>query len=623
MKAEEYGAKDIQVLEGLAAVRKRPSMYIGDTSTGGLHHLVYEVIDNSIDEVLAGFCDEIRLFIHPDGNITVEDNGRGIPIGIHEEYGISAMEVVMTKLHAGGKFDHKSYKVSGGLHGVGISVVNALSERLEVVVKREGKEIFQRYERGEPEPPITIGPSTEHGTTVTFKPDPDVFEVLDFNFDLLSNKLRELAFLNKSTKISIYDKRSGERSDFKYDGGTVAFVEYLNRNKNVFHSPIHFEKEVEDVYVEVAMQYNTSYTENVLSFANNVNTIEGGMHLSGFKSGLTRTINDYARKSGSKARLVGEDTREGLCAVLSVRLKEPKFEGQTKTKLGNTEAKGVVESVVGEYLAEYLEEHPKDASKILGKITSASHAREAAKNAKELTRRKNEVGISLPGKLSSCSSKDPSECEIYIVEGESAGGSAKQGRDRKFQAILPLKGKILNVEKSRLDKMLKNTEIRSMIAVIGAGVGEDFEIDKIRYHKIIIMTDADVDGAHIRTLLLTFFYRYMRPLIEGGCLYIAQPPLYRVKKGKEGRYAYDDDDLHSILEKFNGADIQRYKGLGEMNPDQLWKTTMDPEARKMKKVRLEDAIEADEIFTILMGEKVEPRRRFIQQHSKEVLNLDI
>ncbi len=623
-----YGAKDIQVLEGLSPVRKRPGMYIGDTSSGGLHHLVYEVVDNSIDEALAGYCDSIEVRINIDGCVTVDDNGRGIPVDKHDKYGISALEVVMTKLHAGGKFDHKSYKVSGGLHGVGVSVVNALSEWLIVEVRRDGKKYRHEYARGDPTTElIVVGDSESSGTKVTFKPDKMIFTVLEFNFDTISTRLRELAFLNKGLKISIEDERSGRSDSFQYEGGLLSFVEYLNRNKTPIHPPIYFERTRNGTSIEVSIQYNTSYLENIFTFANNVNTHEGGTHLSGFKAALTRTINDYAKKNGSLKgdfKLAGSDVREGICAILNIKLTEPQFEGQTKTKLGNSEIRGLVESVVVECLNEYFEENPKEASTITDICIKAANAREAAKKARELARRKNSLeSNSLPGKLADCSEKDPSLCEIYIVEGDSAGGSAKQGRDRAFQAILPLRGKILNVEKSRLDKILKNNEIRNLITALGTGIGEDMDISKARYHKVIIMTDADVDGAHIRTLLLTFIYRYMTQLIEEGYIYIARPPLFRVTKGKKKVYAYDDSELERVMEELGKGDIQRYKGLGEMNPDQLWDTTMDPSTRIMKKVKLEDAVLADETFTILMGDKVEPRREFIQQHAMEVQNLDV
>ncbi|MHC1585506.1 MAG: DNA topoisomerase (ATP-hydrolyzing) subunit B [Candidatus Syntropharchaeia archaeon] len=626
--SETYDARRIQVLEGLSAVRKRPSMYIGDTGARGLHHLVYEVVDNSIDEALAGYCTRIEVCIHKDGSVTVDDDGRGIPVDIHEKYGVSALEVVMTKLHAGGKFDGKSYKVSGGLHGVGVSVVNALSEWLEVEVRREGKRFYQRYERGKVVSPLrTIGKSESTGTKIRFKPDNKIFESTELNFEILSNRMRELAFLNPGVRISIKDERSGVKKDFKYEGGLISFIEYLNRNKDPFHEPIYFKRTKDDIEVEIAIQYNRGFLEHILTFANNVNTSEGGTHLIGFKSGLTRAINEYAQKNSlikNGFSLTGADVREGLTAIVNVKLREPQFEGQTKTRLGNSEVRGVVESLVLEKLGEFLEENPRESSEIISKSIKAARAREAAKKARELVRRKNALdGSSLPGKLADCTEKDPSKSEIYIVEGDSAGGSAKQGRDRRFQAILPLRGKIINVEKARLDKILQNSEIQYLITALGTGIGEDFDITKARYHKIIIMTDADVDGSHIRTLLLTFFYRYMRPLIDAEYIYIAQPPLYRIKKGKKVYYAYTDGELEKILSDGDKAEIQRYKGLGEMNPDQLWETTMNPETRIMKKVRIEDAIEADEIFTVLMGEKVEPRRNFIEEHAREVRNLDV
>ena len=629
LEDDTYGAKDIQVLEGLTPVRKRPSMYIGDTNFGGLHHLVYEVVDNSIDEALAGFCDSIEVVLHNDGSVTVSDNGRGIPADIHEKYGISAIELVMTKLHAGGKFDHKSYKVSGGLHGVGVSVVNALSEWLVVEVMRDGKIFSQKYAQGIPITPLdVVGRSESTGTKVTFKPDGEIFQVLNFNFETLSNRLRELAFLNKGLKISIKNESTDQLSSFCYEGGIISFVEYLNRNKTALHPPIYFERSKEDTFVEVAMQYNTSYLETLFAFANNVNTHEGGTHLIGFKSALTRSINDYAKKNGflkGEQKLVGSDVREGLCAIINIKLTDPQFEGQTKTKLGNSEIKGLVESVVGECLNEHFEENPKHTSKIIDLCVKAANVREAAKRARELARRKNALeSSSLPGKLADCSERDPSKCEIYIVEGDSAGGSAKQGRDRTFQAILPLRGKILNVEKARLNKILNNTEIRDLITALGTGVSDGFDITKARYHKIIIMTDADVDGSHIRTLLLTFLYRYMAPLIDAGYIYIAQPPLYRIKKGKGEYYAYNDAELKKINEEIGGnSNLQRYKGLGEMNPEQLWETTMNPETRIVKKIRLEDAVQADTIFDVLMGERIEPRKNFIKQHAREVQNLDI
>jgi DNA gyrase subunit B len=629
-----YDASHIQVLEGLEAVRKRPSMYIGSTDGRGLHHLVYEVVDNSIDEALAGFCTRIDVTINPDGSVTVLDNGRGIPIDPHPLHKKSALEVVMTILHSGGKFDKNTYKVSGGLHGVGVSVVNALSEWLEVEVNRDGKKYLQRYIRGKPEADVQeIGTSDIRGTKTTFKPDAKIFETTDFDYDILSNRLRELAFLNRGLIISLRDMRSheGQAETFAYQGGIVEFVEYLNKKKQPLHEkPIYFERQRDDMIVEIAMQYTTSYTENVYSFANNINTPEGGTHIIGFKTALTRVANDYIKANNKftkeEAKLTGEDVREGLTAIISVKLMEPQFEGQTKTKLGNSEVKGIVDSLVTDGLAEYFEENPKVANIILEKALLAQRAREAAKKARELTRRKNALEIStLPGKLADCSEKNPAACEIYIVEGDSAGGSAKQGRNRGFQAILPLRGKILNVEKARLAKILKNNEVISLITAIGTGVSEDFELENARYHKVIVMTDADVDGAHIRTLLLTLFFRYMRPLIDAGYVYIAQPPLYRVKKGKADYYVYSDRELEEKKKELGekGLTIQRYKGLGEMNPEQLWETTMNPEGRTLLQVTLDDAIRADEIFRILMGDEVEPRRNFIETHAKEVVDLDI
>jgi len=628
-----YDASHIQVLEGLEAVRKRPSMYIGSTDGRGLHHLVYEVVDNSIDEALAGFCTRVDVTINPDGSVMVLDNGRGIPIDTHPFHKKSALEVVMTVLHAGGKFDKNTYKVSGGLHGVGVSVVNALSELLEVEVSRDGKKHFQRYIRGKPEADVQeIGTSDGQGTKITFKPDSKIFETTYFEYDILSNRLRELAFLNRGLTISLRDLRTpeGQSDTFAYEGGIVEFVGYLNKKKQSLHEkPIYFERQRDDMVVEIAMQYTNSYSENVYSFANNINTHEGGTHIIGFKTALTRVANDYIKVnklSKEDAKLTGDDVREGLTAIISVKLMEPQFEGQTKTRLGNSDVKGIVDSLVTDGLSEYFEENPKVANIILEKALLAQRAREAAKKARELTRRKNALEVStLPGKLADCSEKNPAACEIYIVEGESAGGSAKQGRDRSFQAILPLRGKILNVEKSRLAKILKNNEIVSLVTAIGTGVSEDCSLENARYHKVIIMTDADVDGAHIRTLLLTMFFRYMRPLIDAGYVYIAQPPLYRVKKGKADYYVFSDKELDEkkteIGEK--GLAIQRYKGLGEMNPEQLWETTMNPESRTLLQVTLEDAIRADDIFRILMGDEVEPRRNFIETHAKEVVELDI
>jgi len=628
-----YDATRIQVLEGLEAVRKRPSMYIGSTDTRGLHHLVYEIVDNSIDEALAGFCNRIDVTLNSDGSVTVVDNGRGIPVDPHPIHKKSALEVVMTVLHAGGKFDKNSYKVSGGLHGVGVSVVNGLSEWLEVEVSRDGKKYLQRYVRGAPEAQVReIGDTEETGTKTTFKPDFQIFETLDFQYDILLNRLRELAFLNRGIIISFKDVRSpeGQVNSFSYEGGIVEFVEYLNKKKQALHEkPIYFERERDDMIVEIAMQYTNSYAENVYSFANNINTHEGGTHIIGFKSALTRIANDYIKVnklSKDESKLSGDDIREGLTAIISVKLMEPQFEGQTKTKLGNSEVKGIVDSMVSDGLSEYFEENPKVANIILEKALLAQRAREAAKKARELTRRKNALEIStLPGKLADCSNKNPEACELYIVEGDSAGGSAKQGRDRSFQAILPLRGKILNVEKSRLAKILKNNEILALITALGTSISEDFDLDNARYHKLIIMTDADVDGAHIRTLLLTFFFRYMRPLIDAGYVYIAQPPLYKLKKGKAEHYLYTDRELNAKIEEIGekGTAVQRYKGLGEMNPGQLWETTMDPDTRILLQVTLEDAIHADDIFRILMGDDVEPRRNFIEAHAKEVVDLDI
>jgi DNA gyrase subunit B len=629
--SQTYDASSIQVLEGLEAVRKRPSMYIGSTDYRGLHHLVYEVVDNSIDEALAGYCNNIEVSLNENGSVTVTDDGRGIPVEMHEKYKKPALEIVMTMLHAGGKFDNRTYKVSGGLHGVGVSVVNALSRYLDVEVSRNGKVFFQRYERGKPVEEVkVIGESSHTGTKTTFMPDNAIFETLEFQYDILVNRLRELAYLNKGIRITLTDKKSGKSQEFHYEGGIIQFIEYLNEDKNVLHAhPIYFEREKDTTKVEIAMQYNDGYSEVVLAFANNINTHEGGTHLSGFRSALTRSINDYAKKNNlikGEMVLSGEDIREGLTAIISVKLTNPQFEGQTKTKLGNSDVKGIVESLVGDGLNDYLEENPADARKIIDKTVQAFQAREAARKARELTRRKSALeGSTLPGKLADCSERDPSKCEIYIVEGDSAGGSAKQGRDRRNQAILPLRGKILNVEKARLNKILQSEEIRALITAFGTGVGEDFVLDKARYHKIILMTDADVDGAHIRTLLLTFFYRYMKPLVEAGYVYIAQPPLFRVKKGKEERYVYNEAELAKALEEMGrtNAGIQRYKGLGEMNPEQLWSTTMDPEQRTVLQVTLEDAIEADRIFNLLMGDKVEPRRDFIIKNAKFVRNLDV
>ena len=632
---QSYDESQIQVLEGLEAVRKRPGMYIGTTSSRGLHHLVYEIVDNSIDEALAGFCSHIEVTINEDNSITVVDNGRGMPVGIHPKMGRSTIEVIMTVLHAGGKFGGGGYKVSGGLHGVGASVVNALSEACEVTVTREGKVWQQKYSRGNILGDVTqIGESDGHGTKTWFKPDHEIFETTVFEFEILQSRLRELAFLNKGIRITLADKREGQENveTYYYEGGIKEFVNYLNRNKDVLHpEPIYVEGEKDGIIAEVSLQYNDGYTENLYSFANNIDTIEGGTHLVGFKTAITRVINDYAKKFGhikeSDKNLSGDDVREGLTAVVSVKISEPQFEGQTKTKLGNSEVRGVVDSIVTEGVGTFLEENPAVGKIIIDKALMAARARDAARKARELTRKSVLERSTLPGKLADCSSKDPMECEIYIVEGDSAGGSAKQGRNRKFQAILPLRGKILNVEKQRLDRILNADSIRSMVTAFGAGIGKDFDVSKLRYNTIIIMTDADVDGAHIRTLLLTFFYRYMRPLIDEGHVFIAQPPLYKISKGKKEVYAYSDEELESALNEMGGkdssVDIQRYKGLGEMNANQLWDTTMNPEERILLKATVEDAIAADEIFTILMGDKVEPRREFIQKNAKKVSNLDI
>jgi len=628
-KNQKYEAENIVVLKDLQAVRKRPAMYIGDTSLIGLHHIVYEAVDNAIDEALAGFCKEIIVSVNKDGSVSVEDDGRGIPVDMHPKENKPAVEVVLTMLHAGGKFDKNTYKVSGGLHGVGISCTNALSKWLEVEIKRNGKIYSQRFEQGKVVSGLAerLG-DVETGTKITFLPDEEIFSVTEFRYDILAHRLRELAFLNKGLKIIIKDERDGKGEEFFYEGGIVSFVEYLDKNKNVLNPKVvYFLKEEAGVSVEVALQYNDGYQENVHSFVNNINTIEGGTHLSGFQTALTRSVNDYVKKNNlNGGKLSGDDVREGLSAVLSIKIPEPQFEGQTKTKLGNSEVKGLVDSVVYEKLCDYFEENPAVAKNIISKCISAADAREAARKARELTRRKSvlESG-SLPGKLTDCQEKDPSKGELFIVEGDSAGGSSIQGRDRKFQAILPLRGKILNVEKARLDKMLKNKEIISLISSIGSGVGEDFDKTKARYHKIIITTDADTDGQHIACLLLTFFYRYMRDLVEAGYVYIAQPPLYKVSKNKKSYYVYNDEKLKELYNDIGkeGCSLQRYKGLGEMNPKQLWDTTMNPEVRRLKKVSVEDAVKADEIFTILMGDQVEPRREFIQRHAKEVSNLDI
>ncbi len=626
----EYTGASIKVLGGLDAVRTRPSMYIGDTGIGGLHHLVFEIVDNSVDEALAGFCTIVKVSINTDGSVTIEDNGRGIPVEIMPQYGKSALEIVMTKLHAGGKFDHNTYKVSGGLHGVGISVVNALSEKLTVSVMRNGKIYSQAYSRGKPLDEVSVvGESQTTGTTVTFLPDKEIFESTDFNFEMLSSRLREIAFLNSGLEVQIADGRTGKEHVFKYEGGIKSFVEFMNQTKMALHPVIYMQKEKNGAQLELAMQYNDGYLENIFSFANTINTLEGGTHLSGFKTALTRTLNSYAEKSGllkNELKISSSDTLEGLAAVISVRLTDPQFEGQTKRKLGNSEIKGLVDSMVSSALISYLDENPKIARLVMEKCSNAAAAREAARHAKDLARRKTALSSgSLPGKLADCSSTDPSVCELYVVEGDSAGGSSKQGRNKEFQAILPLRGKILNVEKARLHKIFSSREIVTLATAIGTGLGEEFDIKKVRYHKIIITCDADVDGAHIRTLLLTFFFRYMRPLIDAGYICIAQPPLYRVVKNKREYYVYNDAKLKEVLLEIgeDGTSLQRYKGLGEMNPEQLWSTTMDPENRTLLKVTVDDAVEADKIFSLLMGEEVEPRREFIEKHALEVKNLDI
>jgi len=639
--ASEYSAGQIQVLKGLEAVRRRPGMYIGSTGTRGLHHLVYEVVDNAVDEALAGYCTQIDVYIRPDDSITVVDNGRGIPVDVHPTEGRPGVEIAMTVLHAGGKFDKSAYKVSGGLHGVGVSVVNALSEWLEVEVRwRDGRLYRQRFSRGNKLTELeVVGKAKGTGTTVSFKPDPEIFTELTYNYDTLSNRLRELAFLNRGLRITLTDERAGgRREEYHYQGGIIEFVEHLRGSRKPLHpKPIYIEASREEAEIELAFQYDDGYNDNTFTFVNNINTHEGGTHLTGFKAALTRTLNDYGRKNGLLKKeldaLSGEDGREGLTAVLSVKVREPQFEGQTKTKLGNSEVRGAVEQVVNEKLAIYLDENPSVARAIIEKALQAARARLAARKARELVRRKSALeGSVLPGKLADCSLTDPKMCELYLVEGDSAGGSAKQGRDRTLQAILPLRGKILNVERARLDKILSNEEIRTIITAIGTGIGEDeFNLENARYHKIIIMTDADVDGAHIRTLLLTFFYRHMRHLIEEGFVYIAQPPLYRVARGKEEYYAYNREELDMYIQRLAGNGkgesrnvvVQRYKGLGEMNPDQLWKTTMDPETRTIFQVTLDDAVAADRIFSTLMGDDVEERRAFIESNARFVRNLDV
>lgn len=633
-----YGAEQIQVLEGLEAVRKRPSMYIGTTASRGLHHLVYEIMDNSIDEALAGYCDTIKVIINKDNSITNIDNGRGIPVGIHPKLGIPTVEVVHTVLHAGGKFGGEGYRVSGGLHGVGASVVNALSEWMEVTVLRDGKQYKQKYERGKPVTKLEIvGESDSTGTITTFKADPQIFDEIEFDYDILLKRFRELAFLNRGLTVHLVDEREDEpkESILHYEGGIVSFVQYINQNKSVIHdNVIYFSGDKEDAEVEIAIQYTDSYVENVFSFANNIPTTEGGTHVTGFKTAITKVINDYARKSNilkdNEKNLSGEDVREGITAIINVKLLDPQFEGQTKTKLGNADIRSLTESIVSEKLQYFLEENPKTAKIIIEKSITSFRAREAARKAREMTRRKNALeSYSLPGKLADCQENDPRLCELFIVEGDSAGGSAKQGRDRKFQAILPLWGKMLNVEKARQDKVYGNEKLMPVITALGAGIGEEIDLEKLRYHKIIIMADADVDGQHIRTLLLTFMFRYMKPLVENGHVYIAQPPLFKVKKGKEEIYVYNERELNSLLKEKgwekgdSSLNIQRYKGLGEMNAEQLWDTTMNPETRKMLKIDLNNPVIADEIFTILMGEKVQPRKEFIQKYARKVANLDI
>ena len=638
-KKEEYTAGQIQVLKGLEAVRKRPGMYIGTTSSRGLHHLVYEVVDNSIDEAMAGYCTHVKVIVHEGNSVTVEDNGRGVPVDIHPTEKVPGVELAMTTLHAGGKFDKSTYKVSGGLHGVGVSVVNALSEYLEVEIRRGGKKYHQRYEQGVKTKELEeLGKAKGSGTLVTFKPDSEIMTDLEFSFEVLSNRLRELAFLNKSLKITLTDERNGGASEaYYYEGGIAEYVEFLRGSREALHDKVcYFESSKPEAEIELALQYDEGFSENTHTFVNNINTHEGGMHLTGLKSALTRTINDYARRNNifkKDESLSGEDVREGLTCVLSVRVMEPQFEGQTKTKLGNSEVRGAVEAAVNEHLSIFLDENPKAVKSIIDKSLQAARAREAARKARDLARKKSALeGGVLPGKLADCSISDPSLCELYLVEGDSAGGSAKQGRDRGYQAILPLKGKILNVERlqGRIDKVLSNIEIRAIITAIGGGIGEEFDLENVRYHKVVIMTDADVDGAHIRTLLLTFFFRHMQAMIEAGHIYIAQPPLYRVHKGKSDHYAYSDQERDEYVKRLGGKNgdtkginIQRYKGLGEMNPSQLWKTTMDPEARTMQRVEIDQAAYTDKLFQRLMGDDVEPRRAFIEKNARYVKNLDV
>ncbi|HLG51110.1 MAG TPA: DNA topoisomerase (ATP-hydrolyzing) subunit B [Chloroflexota bacterium] len=627
----EYDVNSIQVLEGLEAVRRRPGMYIGSTDVRGLHHLIYEVVDNAVDEALAGACNEISITIHRDASVTVSDNGRGIPVDVHAKTGLSGLETVMTRLHAGGKFGGNGYKVASGLHGVGVSAVNALSEWLRAETVRNGHLYVQEYAAGVPRTPVTdLGPTDRLGTTITFLPDRTIFDSLDYNADTLAQRFREMAYLTKCLMIHFVDERSDREQSFYFEGGILSFVRHLNKTREVLHPrPIYIERQIGDTTVEVALQYHTGYAESVFSFANNINTVDGGTHLTGFRTALTRTINDYARKNGylkeNDENLTGDDVREGLTAIISVKLVEPQFESQTKSKLGNGEVKAQVETVVADGVRTFLEENPSEAKKILEKCLMTQRARRAAQMARETVTRKNALeNTTLPGKLADCTERDPSRCELYLVEGDSAGGSAKQGRDRRFQAVLPLRGKILNVEKAREDKMLAHEEIRALITALGAGIGSTFKLEKLRYHRIILMTDADVDGSHIRTLLLTFFFRFMEPVITNGHLYIAQPPLYRISAGKEHYWVYSDREREEILAKLKGKSpvVQRYKGLGEMNPEQLWETTMDPARRTILKVSIEDAVQADEIFEMLMGDAVPPRRRFIQSHAKEVKNLD-
>jgi DNA gyrase subunit B len=627
----EYDVNSIQVLEGLEAVRRRPGMYIGSTDVRGLHHLIYEVVDNAVDEALAGACNEISITIHRDASVTVSDNGRGIPVDVHAKTGLSGLETVMTRLHAGGKFGGNGYKVASGLHGVGVSAVNALSEWLRAETVRNGHLYVQEYAAGVPRTPVTdLGPTDRLGTTITFLPDRTIFDSLDYNADTLAQRFREMAYLTKCLMIHFVDERSDREQSFYFEGGILSFVRHLNKTREVLHPrPIYIERQIGDTTVEVALQYHTGYAESVFSFANNINTVDGGTHLTGFRTALTRTINDYARKNGylkeNDENLTGDDVREGLTAIISVKLVEPQFESQTKSKLGNGEVKAQVETVVADGVRTFLEENPSEAKKILEKCLMTQRARRAAQMARETVTRKNALeNTTLPGKLADCTERDPSRCELYLVEGDSAGGSAKQGRDRRFQAVLPLRGKILNVEKAREDKMLAHEEIRALITALGAGIGSTFKLEKLRYHRIILMTDADVDGSHIRTLLLTFFFRFMEPVITNGHLYIAQPPLYRISAGKEHYWVYSDREREEVLAKLKGKSpvVQRYKGLGEMNPEQLWETTMDPARRTILKVSIEDAVQADEIFEMLMGDAVPPRRRFIQSHAKEVKNLD-